>query len=100
MTTSIFVFLVTALSLICSLFTEAIKKTFKNEKPTLVALILSIICGWGGGTAAYILMNIPFDVQSIICLVLLAPAIWLIATLGYDKVMEVIAQIVGTQPKG
>lgn len=100
MTTSIFVFLVTALSLICSLFTEAIKKTFKNEKPTLVALVLSVICGWGGGVAAYILMGIPFDTNSIICLALMAPVVWLGATLGYDKVMEIIYQIINTKPKG
>lgn len=93
MTLTLFIVLVTILSLINSLFTQAIKKTFKVTKPTLVALILAMIIGWGGGIATYILMSIAFTPASIVCLGLLAPTIWLTSTLGYDKVMEVIKQI-------
>ena len=93
MTLTLFVTLVTILSLIDSLFTQAIKKNFNSTKPTLVALILAIVIGWAGGAAAYILMGITFTASSIICLVLLAPTVWLVATLGYDKVMEVLKQI-------
>ena len=93
MTLTLFIVLVTILSLCSSLITEAIKKTYNNTKPTLVAAIVSIIVGWGGGLMSYILMGIPFNSSSIICLILLAPVIWLGATLGYDKVMEVIKQI-------
>ena len=93
MTLTLFVTLVTILSLIDSLFTQAIKKNFNSTKPTLVALILAIVIGWVGGAAAYILMGITFTASSIICLVLLAPTVWLVATLGYDKVMEVLKQI-------
>ena len=42
---------------------------------------------------AYILMGIVFTPASVICLILLAPTCWLVATLGYDKVMEVLRQI-------
>lgn len=93
MTLALFMVLVTILSLISSLFTQAIKKTFNNTKPTLIAAILSVIIGWIGGLMAYILMGITFVPSSIICLILLAPTIWLISTLGYDKVMEVLKQI-------
>ena len=55
--------------------------------------MLSCIIGWAGGCAAYILMGIVFTLSNVICLVLLAPTIWLIATLGYDKVIEVLKQI-------
>lgn len=100
MTTTLFMFLLTALALACSLFTEAVKKVTKTQKPTLIAAILSGICGWGGGVAAYLLLNIPFDTQSITCLILLAPLVWLCATLGYDKVMEIVYQIINAKPKG
>lgn len=93
MTISMFIVLVTILSLASSLITEAIKKTIGTEKPTLIVLIVSAVTGWGGGIAAYILMGIAFNPISIVCLILLAPIVWLVATLGYDKVIEVIAQI-------
>lgn len=93
MTITIFLTLFTILSVVCSLFTEAIKKTVGTKEPTMVALILSAIVGWGGSAVAYELMGIPFNTNSIICLVLMAPVIWLGATLGYDKVKETIIEI-------
>lgn len=93
MTISMFIILITILSLASSLITEAIKKTIGTEKPTLIVFIVSAVSGWGGGIAAYILMGIAFNPISIVCLILLAPIVWLVATLGYDKVIEVIAQI-------
>ena len=94
MTLALFITLVTILSLVSSLITEGIKKTFPDlKKSTLVVAILAVVIGWGGGVSAYILMGIAFNLTSILCLVLLAPAIWLTATLGYDKVIEVLEQI-------
>lgn len=93
MSLALFITLVTILSLISSLITEALKKTIDIKKPTLVVAIISAISGWGGGIITYILMGIAFNPSTIICLLLLAPTIWLSATLGYDKVMEVIKQI-------
>ena len=93
MTVNLFITLTMILATISSLITEAIKKVFGNTTPTLVDAILAAVTGWGGGAAAYILMSIPFTTSSIICLVLLAPTIWLCSTLGYDKVKEVIEQI-------
>ena len=58
----------------------------------IVAVVAAVV-GWGGGAAAYLLLKVPFDTPSIVSLILLAPACWLTATLGYDKVMEVIKQI-------
>lgn len=93
MTVQLFLTLFTILSVVCSLFTEAIKKTIGTKEPTLVALVLSAVIGWGGSAVAYKLMNIPFDTNSIICLVLMAPVIWLGATLGYDKIKETIIEL-------
>ena len=93
MTLSLFVVLLTILSLVSSLTTEAFKKAFNITKPTLVDGIISIVAGAGGGSLAYILMGIGFSPTNIICLVLLPLAIWLSSTLGYDKVKEIIEQI-------
>jgi hypothetical protein len=95
MTLTLYVFLLTILALVSSLLTEACKKTFTVTKPTLLVGIISVVTGWGGGVIAYILMGIAFTTVNVICLFLLAPGIWLTATLGYDKVMEVIEQIKG-----
>ena len=93
MTLTLFITLLSILSVVSSLLTQAVKKTCGTSRPTLTVAVISAVTGWGGGAAAYLLMGIPFDTSSIICLVLLAPGIWLSATLGYDKVMEIIAQI-------
>lgn len=93
MTLTLFLTLVAMLALVSSLLTEAAKKIFKITAPTVVDAIISAIAGWGGGVAAYILMNIPFTASSIVCLILLAPTIFLCSTLGYDKVVEIIKQI-------
>lgn len=93
MTLTLFITLVTILSTISSLITQAIKKITNTLKPTIVVAIVSAVCGWAGGAMAYILMGVPFDASSIVCLILLAPTIFLTATLGYDKVMEIIKQL-------
>jgi len=93
MSLTLFISLVTVLSLVSSLITEALKKTLGDTKPTVIVAIVSALAGWGGGAIAYVLMGIALNPASIICLVLLAPTIWLVATLGYDKVMEVIEQL-------
>jgi hypothetical protein len=94
MTLSIFMSLVTILAMVSSLFTEAIKKNFKIKNSTLFILIVSLVVGWAGGAMTYSFIGVPFnDVNNILCLVLLGPAIWLCATLGYDKIKEVIMKI-------
>lgn len=94
MSLTLYIVLTTILSLIISLATEGVKKAFPNfNKPTLLVIILSAVVGWGGGAITYILMGIPFATASIICLVLLAPTLFLVSTTGYDKVIELLKQI-------
>ena len=95
MTLTIFMTLVTILAAVASMVTEAIKRNFEIKNATLLVLIISAVIGWCGGAITYALMGIPFATNNIICLVLLAPAIWLCATLGYDKVKEIIEKIGG-----
>lgn len=95
MTVNLFLILIMALAIINSLITEAIKKVYEIKKPTLLVAILSAGTGWLGGITAYILLGIAVTPASVVALILLAPAIWLVATLGYDKVKEIILQVTG-----
>lgn len=96
MTIAYFSILLTVLSLIASLVTEAIKKIigdkFEYSKNIIVAIV-SAVLGWGGCAVAFILLSIPFTTVTIICLVLMGPAVFLVATNGYDKVIQTIEQI-------
>jgi len=95
MTVQLFVILLTILSLVANLVTEAVKKVLgeREYSSNILVAAISAICGWGGGIATYILMGIAFTGPSIVTLILLAPACWLVATVGYDKVIQTIKQI-------
>lgn len=93
MSIALFLTLFTILSLVDSLTTEAVKRTIGTDRPTIVAAVLAAIIGWGGGICAYILLGIIFTPATVVCLILMAPAIWLGATTGFDKVKELIEQI-------
>jgi len=94
MSTSLFITLLTILSVVSSLFTEAIKKTFPNVSSTVMALVLSAVVGWIGCAIAYILAGIPFTLVTIVTLIIMAPAVWLCATLGYERITDVIKKLI------
>lgn len=94
MSLTLFITLLTILSTVSSLVTQGLKTIDKiKDYPTIIVAVVAAVVGWGGGIAAYFLLGVPFDTPGIISLILLAPACWLTATLGYDKVMEVIKQL-------
>ena len=96
MTTTMFLMLLSAFSVISSLVTEGIKKIV-NDKANLsyniVALIVALIIG-GVGCAIYYQLNaIPFTVNNIIYIVLMGLASGLGSMVSYDKVKQAIIQI-------
>ena len=95
MSISLFITILTILSIVTSLFTEAFKKVLDNKKysTNLLVAVISIIVGLGGGIIVYILAGIAFSLVNVTALILLAPTVWLVATLGYDKVIQTIQQI-------
>lgn len=92
---SLFIFLFTVGSLISSLLTEALKKSFKSISTNIVALIDAVIVGGVGTAFAYILMGVVWSVSNIICLILMVFCIWVGSMVGYDKVLQTINQIKG-----
>ena len=95
MTVQIAMFLLTICAAMTSLITEAIKKTFDGGKPTITAAIVSVVTGVGVPIGYLILNHLAITPQDIVYIVAMVVLTWLCATLGYDKVVEIIHQIIG-----
>ena len=93
MTIEIFLFLFTIGSLISALLTEAIKKLDLNLGINIIALIDAVIVGLLGTIAFYIIMGIVWSPANIVCIFLMTLCIWIGSMIGYDKVMQTIAQL-------
>ena len=92
MTITLFLSLFTLGSMVSSLLTEAVKKA-TDISSNLIALINAIVVGLAGTCAAYVLMGEPFNLQNIICIILMTVCIWIGSMIGYDKVIQTISQI-------
>ena len=96
---TLFIALYTVLAgAVSSLITEAVKKWYTNaDKPyssNIIALVVSVISGGLGTSVYYILKGIPWTVNNIICVLLMIVAIWVTSMVGYDKVKQLLDQIV------
>lgn len=96
MTLTIFIALLVVLAGVVSLLTEAVKKFLNEEKvkysANMVVLIVSVIVGVGGTALTYIFLGIAFTPPNIVCMVLMAVAVWVGAMIGYDKVLQMVEQ--------
>ena len=93
MTIELFMTLLFAGSAVSSLFTQAIKKAYVGIPSNMLALINAGVIGIMGTICAYILMDLPFNAKNVVCIPLMALSIWLGSMVGYDKVIQTIAQI-------
>ena len=97
MTITLFMALIVVLALAVSLLTEAVKKFFEGTKYTyssnVVVLILSVVVGILGTAMAYVALGIAFTPPNILCMILMAVAVWVGAMLGYDKVLQMVEQV-------
>ncbi len=97
MTITLFMALIVVLAIAVSLLTEAIKKFFEGTKVTyssnVIVLIVSILVGIGGTAMAYISLGIAFTPPNVVCMMLMAVAVWVGSMLGYDKVLQMVEQI-------
>ena len=92
MTIELFLFFFTAGSAAASLLTQAMKKAFTNLTSNMLALASAILVGVFGTVAAYIFLEIPFNLKNIICIPLMAVCVWVGSMVSYDKVIQTIAQ--------
>ena len=102
MTVTLFISLFTFGSMLCGLITEAVKRVYENAEKeysaNVIALVDALVVGGLGTAVAYMLLNIPWTVNNVICLILMCVMIWLGAMVGFDKVLQTIGQI-GNLPK-
>lgn len=97
MSITLFITMFTVGAAFAALLTEAVKKFYSNAgkecSPNIVALIDSVVIGAGGTAVVYMLMDIPWTVNNIICLVLMAVCVWIGSMIGYDKVVQLLKQL-------
>lgn len=97
MSITLFITILTIGGMVTALLTEAIKKMYANMKKdysaNIIALVNAIVVGCGGTAVVYMLMNIPWTVNNIICMILMTVAVWVASMLGFDKVLQTVNQI-------
>ena len=97
MTITLFITVLTLGSAITGLLTEAIKKAYDNAQKdysaNVIALVDAIVVGMGGTAVCYMLMGIPWTVNNVICMILMALAVWIGSMIGYDKLLQLLKQI-------
>ena len=98
MTTTTFLMLLSAFSVLSGLVTEGIKKLISdkaNMSYNIIALVVALVIGGAGSAVYYQLNAIPFNLDNIIYLVLMGLASGLCSMVGFDKIKQAIEQIVG-----
>lgn len=99
MTFEMFLILLTAFSIITSLFVEAVKKLLNSLKvnyaSNILVLCIAVIVGGFGTAFFYVWNDIAWTATNIICIFLMICANWLVSMLGYDKVIQAITQLKG-----
>lgn len=97
MTYVLFLSLFVVGAFVSAVVTEAVKKAFKNAKkeaaPNLLALINAFVVGGLGMAVAYVLLGIEWNIINIVCLCLMIVCIWMGSMYGFDKVVQMLAQI-------
>ena len=97
MSITLFITMFTVGAAAAALLTEAVKKFYANAgkecSPNVVALVDAVVIGEGGTAVVYMLMDIPWTVNNIICLILMTVCVWIGSMIGYDKVVQLLKQI-------
>ena len=100
MTTTTFLMLLSAFSVLAGLVTEGIKKLISdkaNMSYNVIALVVALVIGGAGSAVYYQLNAIPFDVNNVIYMILMGLASGLCSMVSYDKLKQCIEQISGNK---
>ena len=94
-----FFVLLAVFSAVTSLFTEAVKLFLDSLKikyaSNLIVLVAAAFVGGIGMTCFYLFGGIPWTLPNTVSIFLMIAANWLVAMLGYDKVVQAIIQLKG-----
>ena len=93
----VFVSLLLLISTLTGLVTESVKKLFEEHgqtpRPNTTAGLVALVLAVGIGIGYVLFTGQILTTQIIICIVALVFMSWLCAMVGYDKVMQTLAQI-------
>lgn len=96
MSISLFVSLFMGGGLVNILLTQAIKQFYYNRNqaasPNVIALVNAIVVGGGGTAFAYMLLDIEWSINNILCLVAMMLFVWMGSMIGYSKILETYRQ--------
>ena len=96
MSVSLFVSIFVGGGLITMLLTQSIKQFYYNRNseasPNIIALINALVVGGGGTAFMYMLMDIAWTVNNILCLIAMIFFVWMGSMLGYSKILETFQQ--------
>lgn len=95
MTVELFMTLLTVCAVVTSLIVEGLKRLEIFKSNNLCALVVSCLVGLFACVLAYMELGIPFTVLNTMYMFAFIVFNWLVATLGYDKVMQAVKQIIG-----
>ena len=97
MNITLFITVLTIGAAITALLTEAIKKAYSNEgkeySANVIALVNAVVVGCGGTAVTYMLLEIEWTVNNVICLILMGVAVWIGSMIGYDKIIQLLKQV-------
>ena len=96
MSVSLFIALFVGGGLMNILLTQAVKQFYynrqQNASPNVIALINAIVVGGGGTAFAYMLLNVQWSVNNILCLAAMMLFVWMGSMIGYSKILETYRQ--------
>lgn len=88
--------LLIAFAAVTALVTEGVKSFLDSVKckyiTNVIVLVIALMVGCGGTAIYYVNAGVPFNALTSVYLALMGVFTWLCAMLGYDKVIQTIAQ--------
>ena len=88
-----------AISAFTTLNTEGIKKLLdeagKTYSPNLLAAIVAVVLSVASGVCYIVIQHIPVDGKVIVEIIAMVFLSFLCATVGFDKIKQTIAQLIG-----
>ena len=95
----IFIQALLCISLLTTATVEGLKKLFEEKKigyePTVLAIIVSVVLSLAVSVCYLIYTSTPFTAQIAVLIVALVFLSFLCATNGYDKIKEIVSQVIG-----